>query len=106
MRTIIDNFLNFRAQNVELVVVWVLVGTYLLLVLTSLLSVLSRSRSKLFKLVWSLVVTALPFVGMALYAFVCLWMADRSILNQMGFSTKRHANRSVVKSLDLKAGPQ
>lgn len=102
MRTIFDNFLHLQALNVEPVVIWVLAGIYAILLMTSLLSVLMGSRGRLFKLGWSLVILALPFVGMAAYAFACLWMADRSLLSQLGFSTNRSANRDLAKPTTLK----
>ena len=102
MRTIFDNFLRLQALNVEPVVVWVLAGIYAILVMTSLFSILTRSRGWLFKLGWSLAVLALPFVGMAFYALACMWMADRSLLNQLGFFGKRSAKWDVTQPLNLK----
>lgn len=101
MRTIFDNFLHLRALNVEPVVVWVLAGIYAIVLMTSLLSVLMGSNGWFFKLVWSLLILALPFVGMAAYAFACLLVADRSLLNQLGFLTKRSSNWDVAKPITL-----
>lgn len=102
MREIFDNFLHLRALNVEPVVVWVLAGIYAIILMITLVSALMGSRGWLFKLGWSLAVLALPFVGMALYALRCLWMADRSLFNQLGFTIKRPANWDTTEPLNLK----
>lgn len=103
MKTIFDNFLNLRALNVESVVVLSLGGIYTLLIITSLLSILfKRTHNGLFKLGWGLAVLLMPFVGMALYALACLWMADRSLLNQLGILTSKKSNARTSKLENVK----
>jgi uncharacterized membrane protein YhaH (DUF805 family) len=93
MRSIINNFLQLQAQNVESSVLLGLGVIYVLLLLTTLSSVVTRPRGFLFKLAWSLLVAMLPFAGMALYACLCIWQADRSFLSQLGMNGQHKKNQ-------------
>ncbi|MBE7497038.1 MAG: PLDc N-terminal domain-containing protein [Verrucomicrobiaceae bacterium] len=93
MRSIINNFLQLQAQNVESAVLLGLAGIYVLLLLTTVSSVVSRPRGFFFKLAWSLLIVTLPFAGMALYACLCIWQADRSFLSQLGMTGQHRKDR-------------
>lgn len=91
MRSVLINFLQLQAQNVEDVILMILAAIYILALLTTLTSVLSRPRGFLFKLAWFVLSVILPFVGMALYACYCISQADRSFFSQLGFSESKRA---------------
>jgi hypothetical protein len=89
MRSIINNFLQLQAQNVEFSILLGLGVVYVLLMLTTLSSVVTRPKRFFFKLAWSLLIVCVPFAGMALYACLCIWQSDHSFLSQLGFTVQR-----------------
>lgn len=97
MRTILNNLLQLQAQNVEDTVFLGLAMLYILVLLTTLSSILTRPRGVLFKLAWSLLSLLLPFFGMAVYALYCIWQADHSFLNQLGFTKPKRNTHDQQK---------
>lgn len=104
MRSIVNNFLQLQAQNVELGVLIGLGAIYLLLVLTTFSSVVTRPRGVFFKLAWSLLIVLIPFAGMAMYAILCIWQADRSFLSQLGMKGQQH-KRQINQNVTLQKSP-
>lgn len=89
MQTIITNFLNASALNVEPAVIWALIFAYAMLVVCTVASVWFSKIGSAAKLVWLVLVVACPFLGVILYCIACLMRADYSTFVQMGFTKKK-----------------
>jgi hypothetical protein len=93
MQTIITNFLNASAMNVEPAVIWALLFVYVTLVAATVADIFCSKTSVKRKLIWSVFVVACPSLGVVLYCIVCLLRGDYSVLVQMGFSKKNSSNK-------------
>lgn len=93
MQTIITNFLNVSAMNVEPAVIWALLFVYVILVVTTIANIGHSKLTMLRKLIWCVLVVACPFLGVIFYCIACLIRADYSVLAQMGFSLKKSPNK-------------
>ena len=82
MRTVIQRFLSFQAENVAPEIYWALGLVYFLLLAVSLASVVrSGFRGKL---AWALLISFIPFLGMYTYALYALARADYAFLKRFG----------------------
>lgn len=95
MQTIITNFLNASALNVEPAVIWALILAYVMLIVCTSASIWFSKAGAVAKLLWFLLVVACPFFGVILYCIGCLMRADYSTLAQMGFTKKKLINNKV-----------
>ena len=82
MRTVIQRFLSFQAENVAPEIYWALGFVYCLLVAVCLASV---SRSGIGgKLAWAMLILFIPFLGMYAYTVYTLARADYAFLKRFG----------------------
>ena len=85
MRDVVVRFFTLDALNVipELYVVLGAIWLWILCVTWS--SISSQAIPLWAKLFWALVVVSIPIAGVFLYTVFCLFRADYSYLQQMGF---------------------
>lgn len=76
MRSIVTYFLRLEILNLHPMVYWGLAGIWLLLLLSAFASVRSLIISPAAKIVWVVVILALPILGLAIYAIRCLVRAN------------------------------
>lgn len=81
--------LTLNAANVIPEVIWALCGIYVAAVLVTLTSVWATVRTTSSRLIWSLVVFFVPFLGVVAYCLRCLTQADLSVLKQFGFFSRK-----------------
>ncbi|HCN29347.1 MAG TPA: hypothetical protein DIT64_11465 [Verrucomicrobiales bacterium] len=97
MRTVIQRFFSFTAENVVPEIYAALGLVYLILLFVTLASVSKTQTNG--KLAWFMIVLLLPMLGMYFYAFWSLIKADYSFLTRLGFARSRSAPfREVQKS--------
>ena len=84
MRTVIMRLLTLRAENVTPEVLMALGFIYLGAVALCLSSVFRSTSSSVSRLAWMMLVIFLPVIGIFLYCFRCLILADYSALKQVG----------------------
>lgn len=90
MRDSITNFFLFRIQNVIEPVYWAMLLAWLGLLAVSLHSIWSRQALGMYgKLAWSVALVALPLVGLYLYLFYSLAVADYSAFERFGFFKRK-----------------
>lgn len=89
MRTVIQRFLSFNAENVASEVYWAM-GLIYLILLAAAISSLAQSENRA-KLAWFLTLVCLPVVGMYFYTLWTLFRADYSFLSRFGFSASAGA---------------
>lgn len=94
MQTIITNFLNASALNVEPAVIWALIFAYAMLIVSTIASVWFSKIGTAAKWMWLVLVVACPFLGVILYCIACLMRADYSTFVQMGFAKKKLPNKT------------
>ena len=80
----IIKLLLLSPETVSEEVYWALVGIYLMLWIATVTSIFSVGLSSMGKLVWLMLVTLLPVLGIALHCFSCLYKADFQFLKQFG----------------------
>ena len=84
MRTVIQRFLSFQAENVGPEIYGALGLVYLLLLAVSLASVARLVGRR--KLAWMLLICFVPLFGMYAYALYSLVRADYSFFKRFGLS--------------------
>lgn len=70
-------------------VLWALTGIYLMLWAATVFSIFFVTLSPMGKVVWLMLVTLLPVLGIALHCFACLYRADYQFLKQFGIGTSK-----------------
>jgi len=78
MRDVIVNLLTFNPLNLSTLVYGALAGLWVFLLIISMFSIASQSMHLVAKLVWALMVVAVPVIGLFCYALFCLFSADHS----------------------------
>jgi hypothetical protein len=89
MRTVIQRFLSFHAENVTPEVYYSLGVVYLILLAVSIFSLIKSPMRG--KPAWLLVMLLLPVVGMYAYTLVALLKSDFSFLARFGLSGSKTA---------------
>jgi len=84
MRELVTRFLSLDALNVIPEIYLTLLGVWFLVLLVTVASIASQSLPLFGKILWVILVIALPFGGVFLYTFFCLFRGDYSYLQQMG----------------------
>lgn len=83
MRTVLQRFLSFDAENVAAEVYWALGVVYLILLASAIVSLFqSQNRAKL---PWLVALVFMPLIGLYFYTFMALLRADYSFLTRFGF---------------------
>lgn len=80
----IIKLLLLSPETVSEEVLWALAGIYLMLWAATILSIFFMDLSPMRKVVWLMLVTLLPVLGIALHCFACLFRADYQFLKQFG----------------------
>ncbi len=89
MLQVVINLLTLRALSTPIEVYAGLVCVWLMLLVAGFTSVLSRPWSLTAKMLWCLLLTVLPVVGMTVYCLFSLTLADYSFLKMLGLSRKQ-----------------
>jgi len=84
------NFLFLNVHNSSSTVMVILGGIWLMLLTAGLWSVSSQNHGFTWKLLWSVALIVLPWVGMFLYSFRCVVASDFAFLKPLGFSAGKH----------------
>jgi cytochrome c oxidase subunit IV len=82
MRTVLQRFLSFNAENVASDIYWALGVVYLILLASAIASLFQSEHRA--KLAWLVALVFLPLVGLYFYAFMALLRADYSFLTRFG----------------------
>jgi hypothetical protein len=77
-------------------VLWALAGIYLMFWVAAVFSISSVTLSPMGKVVWLMLVTLLPVLGIALHCFACLYRADYQFLKQYGLVAQK--GRSTIQN--------
>lgn len=85
MRDTITNFLKMDVQTSIGLVYWGLALVWLIVLIAGISSIVTRPIGVAAKVVWILLVTGVPLVGMTFYCIYSLFRADYSFLSQFGF---------------------
>jgi membrane protein DedA with SNARE-associated domain len=80
MITVLIRLLTLNAQNVIPEVLWALLVIYLGALLVTISSVWVTNSSAASRLIWLVVVIAIPFLGIISHCLRCLMLADISML--------------------------
>lgn len=102
MRDIVTRFLQLEIINLHPMVYWGLALVWLLLLVSALMSVRSLAISTGAKLAWSLVLIAVPVLGLAAYAVRCLLRGNWQALKPL-FQSRRLVKQ--VSSARPSGGP-
>ncbi len=89
MRTVIQRFLSFNAENVASEVYWAM-GLIYLILLAAAIGSLAKSENRA-KMAWLLALICLPMAGLYLYTLWTLLRADYSFLSRFGFKASAGA---------------
>lgn len=90
MRTVIQRFLSFNAENVASEVYWAM-GLIYLIFLAAAISSLVQSENRA-KLAWLFALVCMPVFGLYLYIFWTLVRADYSFLSRFGLKAAAGAS--------------
>lgn len=96
MRAVVINFFHLEVLNLHPVVYWGLAAVWFLLLISAFMSVRSLPIPSGAKLVWSLIIVAIPIIGLAVYALRCLVSANWLILAPLFRS--RHLDRQILSA--------
>jgi hypothetical protein len=88
MRNIIINFLSLEVRSIHPAVYWGLAAIWVLALVSAFISVRSLPSTGLVKLVWFVLILAVPILGLGIYAFYCLFSANWQMLNPL-FQNRR-----------------
>lgn len=102
MRDVVTNALTLSPQNFSVEVVWALGVIYGAMWLVTLSSVVQQSFGVASKTAWSIIVTAIPILGIAFYSIRCLLTADFGFLKQLGFA-KSHSREISSRRREISA---
>lgn len=80
MLDVFTRFLTFEVISTHPVVPWAIGTTFLLLILSSILSITSLNIGRFAKTMWGLLIILLPIIGLFIYSLRCLCRSDWSIL--------------------------
>ncbi len=94
----IIKLLLLSPETVSEEVYWALTGIYLMFWAATVISILSTGLSPLGKVVWLMLITLLPVLGIALHCLACLYRADYQFLKQFGVGVSKKA--STVRNSD------
>lgn len=86
MRGVITRFFTFDALNVIPEVYYALFIIWAFLIIISWFSIFSQKMNLPAKLLWLVIVTAIPVLGMAIYCVFCLYTADYAYLKRFGLA--------------------
>jgi hypothetical protein len=84
MSDVLTRFFALEALNVIPEVYVALAGIWLWILIVNFFSIAGQQIPPWAKLIWVLVVTLLPILGVFLYCLFCLLRADYSYLHQLG----------------------
>jgi hypothetical protein len=84
MRTVLQRFLTFNAENVVPEIYWALGLVYVILLAVAISSLVKSQISG--KLAWLLLLLFVPIFGMYIYTLWALARADYSFLARFGFN--------------------
>jgi fatty acid desaturase len=90
----IIKLLLLSPETVSEEVLWALAGIYLMLWAATILSIFFMDLSPMRKVVWLMLVTLLPVLGIALHCFACLFRADYQFLKQFGIVASKGTSTS------------
>ena len=76
MRNIVINFLSLDIKSVHPVVFWGLAIIWVLVLVSAFMSVRSLPTKTLVKVVWFVLIIAIPVLGLGIYALRCLVSAN------------------------------
>ena len=93
----IIKLLLLSPETVSEEVYWALAGIYLMLWVAAVTSILSKGLSPMGKVVWLMLITFLPALGIALHCLACILTADYRFLKQFGLGASKVAS-SLQKS--------
>lgn len=88
MRAVVINFFRLEILNLHPMIYWGLGAVWLLLLISAFMSVRNQSMHTVAKFAWVLVILALPILGLAAYAILCLFTANWQILAPL-FQSRR-----------------
>ncbi len=85
----IIKLLLLSPETVSEEVLWALAGIYLMFWLAAVISIFSLALSPMGKVVWLMLVTLMPVLGIALHCFACIYRADYQFLKQFGIGASK-----------------
>jgi hypothetical protein len=85
----IFKLLLLSPETVSEEVYWAMAGIYLMLWAAAVTSILSKGLSPMGKVVWLMLITILPVLGIALHCVACLYKADYQFLKQFGIGASK-----------------
>lgn len=88
MSAVLIRLLTLKAENVIPELVWVLGVIYVCALIVTITSVMVTYRSGKARLMWTLFLVLVPFVGVVAHCLHCLTLADVSSLKQFGFFSR------------------
>jgi hypothetical protein len=84
MVQVITNLLTLNALNTPPEVYWALAAAWVLIVTAGITSIASQHFSTITKIIWLLVIIAIPVAGMLLYCAYCILSAEYAIIRMLG----------------------
>lgn len=102
MRNIIINFLSLEVRSIHPAVYWGLAIIWVLVLVSALISVRSLPASGLVKVVWFILILAVPILGLGIYALYCLFSANWEMLKPL-FQNRRLDRQSSPSASVAKA---
>lgn len=105
MRGVIFRFLGLDVMNYHEAIWWAIAAIWAALLIASILSLRSQPLSAGSKLIWFLIILALPLVGLAAYAVSCLIIADWSFFKPL-LNSRSDAVKSVTATNPVGGGPR
>ncbi len=97
--TALRNFLFLKIITVDTIHYWILVASWVVLVLLGLWSLASTPRGRMLRVFWAAAIIFLPGAGLFAYVATCLIHADWEVLRQMGFFSK--TKKKIVRSISV-----
>ena len=100
MRTAIINFLTMKPEVVTTFVWWIVGLAWLLLLSCCIASVVAQVHHAAWKILWIVVLVALPLFGAFFYSAYCIVTADFRFMRLFGVRSKARQLNAVQVGID------